>query len=199
MTNWSLVLLNKQKIRAKILKKRNEVSRSQLSAAALSACDHLTNAEIYKNSKHIACYLAKDNEFDLNPIITCILDAGKFCYLPKISNTHDSHLDFIQYQKSCNLSLNKYKIYEPDGQDFFAPEKLDLVLMPLVGFDLSGNRLGMGGGFYDRSFNFLSNSKRFKPFLLGVGFECQKASSIPTEDFDLKMNGMLTEDAIYYF
>jgi len=156
----------------------------------------LLASDIFKQSKNIACYVAVDHEFDLNPIIEEILNIGKLCYLPKINN---SHLDFFYFSKNTPLELNRFNIPEPAGSNMIDKKDLDLVLLPLVGFDLSGHRLGMGGGFYDKSFSFLLDDKMKKPFLLGAAFECQKFPKIPTEAFDAKLDGALTEKTIYYF
>jgi len=156
----------------------------------------LLSSDIYKKSKRIACYFATDHEFSLQPIIDAIISSNKLCYLPKINN---DLLDFVQHTPDCSLVLNRFNILEPNSEDLISKKDLDLVLVPLVGFDLSGNRLGMGGGFYDKSFNFLLNKTSKSPFFMGVGFESQQSKEIPTEDFDVKLDAVMTEAKVYYF
>ena len=80
------------------------------------------------------------------------------------------------------------------------PEKLELVLVPLVAFDKQGNRLGMGSGYYDSTFAFLQNQKRpTKPYLLGLAYEWQCCDSTFTEAWDIKLDAVATENTIYVF
>ena len=80
------------------------------------------------------------------------------------------------------------------------PWGLDLILLPLVGFDLKGNRLGMGGGYYDRTLSYLRH-RRFwiKPRLVGVAHECQKVDSLIARPWDIPLDAVVTETAFYRF
>lgn len=159
--------------------------------------NRLVNSTLFKHSQSIACYFAVENEFDCAPIITAIWDAKKNCYLPILSKT--STLAFGAYESNTILKLNRYHILEPDTSSYFPLEQLDLVLMPLVGFDLQGHRLGMGGGYYDRTFQFLHDKTSHKPFMLGLAYELQKMEHIPVDPWDISMNGVLTEEQLYLF
>lgn len=119
-----------------------------------------------------------------------ILASGKKCYLPILID--DKKLQFASYQLGDVLQLNRYKILEPTSSSLFPVQKLDLVLVPLVGFDQEGNRLGRGGGYYDCTFSFLRD-KQCKPLLLGLGYEQQKIDPLPKNDLDVKLDGVLTE------
>ena len=78
--------------------------------------------------------------------------------------------------------------------------RLDLVLMPLVGFDSTGSRLGMGGGFYDRSFAFLRRRQKWrKPNLIGAAFDCQKVEQIDGQSWDVPLSGVMTESGVELF
>lgn len=134
--------------------------------------------------------MADKNEFDCAPIIKAIGQAQKKCYLPVVPETN---LQFVAYQEGEPLRLNQFKMLEPENLNYFPAEKLDLVLLPLVGFDLQGNRLGRGCAHYDRAFSFLLQQPRSQPFLLGVGYEVQEMNELPNDEWDVKLDGVLTE------
>lgn len=150
-------------------------------------------SEIFKSSQHIACYLAQKDEFDCSSIIDVILSVGKNCYIPILSSNENKKLEFAPYQPGNTLRLNRYQILEPVAENFFPAEKLDIVILPLVGFDDAGNRLGRGAGYYDITFSFLLTKSRGKPYMLGLGYENQRVSQIPHDAWDIKLNGVITE------
>lgn len=153
---------------------------------------------MFHQSREIACYLATNSEFDSSAIIQTIWHAKKKCYLP-ILLANEKHLEFVAYQKKDELALNRHKILEPVVHQKIATEKLDLVLLPLIGFDLRGNRLGTGGGYYDRTFQFLLTKKISKPILIGVGYQFQCVESLLHDAWDIPLNGVLTEKNIIFF
>jgi 5-formyltetrahydrofolate cyclo-ligase len=159
--------------------------------------NRLVDSTLFKHSQNIACYFAVENEFDCAPIVKAIWGAKKNCYLPILSETNT--LEFALYDSHTDLKFNRYRILEPDTSLYFPSDQLDLVLMPLVGFDLQGHRLGMGGGYYDRTFQFLHDKTIRKPFLLGLAFEFQKMEQIPVDPWDISMDGVLTEKQLYLF
>jgi 5-formyltetrahydrofolate cyclo-ligase len=154
---------------------------------------------LFLASQNIACYFAQDNEFDCGPMMEAVWAAKKNCYLPVLAEENHEGLQFALYQPEDTLCLNRYKILEPENKMFLPKEKLDLVLLPIVGFDLQGSRLGMGGGYYDRTFAFLYEKALQKPCLMGVAYECQYVEEIPLEPFDIPMGAVLTESRIYTF
>lgn len=173
----------------------NSLYRAQ---SALAASHLLYEHELFQKSRHIACYIAFQQEFSTLPLMELIWSAGKICYLPVLSEAKT--LQFVQHNAGDELALNQYGILEPQSQHHsIAPEKLDLVIMPLVAFDLKGNRLGTGGGYYDRTFAFLSSHPSPAPFLLGLGFDSQQCEQIEMEPWDVKLNGMLTESHLIKF
>lgn len=127
-----------------------------------------------------------------------IWQAGKICYLPTLTDTKSLH--FIQHNAGDELQPNQHMIPEPvDHHHIIQPEKLDLVITPLVAFDLQGDRLGSGGGYYDRTFAFMYTQPAKAPFLLGLGFAIQQSDAIPAEPWDIKLNGILTESRLTIF
>jgi len=116
---------------------------------------------------------------------------GKVAFLPTIKG---NSLVFKRYASGDRLYKNRFGIPEPSGgQPMFTVDKLDLVLVPLVGFDNRGNRLGMGAGFYDRCFQYV----RTRPWRIGVAHELQKLAEIPQDPWDKPMHAVLTDRHSY--
>lgn len=175
-----------------MLQKRHDIDAHTRTTAALQAMQQLQSHPWFMQSQHVACYLARDDEFDCTPIIEAIWQAQKKCYLPVISCNHVKTLEFVCYEKNAQLQLNRYQIYEPvDQTQKIAPSKLDLVIVPLLAFDQQGNRLGMGSGYYDKTFAFSCSDG--KPKLLGLGYQMQMVDVLPVENWDIKLDGVLTE------
>lgn len=201
----------KAELREILLARRRQISFLDRQTAATKAAELLLTSEIFQNSQEIACYYPFNNEFDAEPMIKEIWQAKKNCYLPVISlaraktpgiankRTGKSpyHLNFVQYQEDTVLRPNRYNIPEPVNDNIIAPNKLDLILLPLLGFDLKGNRLGMGSGYYDRTLQGHKQGK--KPVLLGVGYEAQCVSSITNDSWDVALDGVITEKQIIFF
>lgn len=166
--------------------------------SAAAATQFLIHHPVFASSRYIGCYFANKNEFETKMLIEAIWQAGKVCYLPVL--TADKTLHFARYDRNDELQLNQYHIPEPVGRQHFIPvEKLELVLLPLVAFDNHGNRIGTGGGYYDRTFAFLFNKPEKAPFMLGVGYQLQECESVQPEPWDIKLNGVLTETGVHLF
>lgn len=171
---------------------RQQISVSERDAAANAAADIFTQQAIFKNSQHIACYYAIKSEFDCTPIIKAIWQTNKNCYLPAL--TPEKKLIFKCYQPQDPLQKNCYGIPEPIQGDAVLLEKLDIVIVPLLAFDLNYHRLGTGGGYYDRTLAPINNKP---PFLLGLGFDAQQGTALPADQWDIVLNGILTESNFF--
>jgi 5-formyltetrahydrofolate cyclo-ligase len=178
-----------------LLTKRNRVTPTERLSAAKAALQLFINHPLFLASQQVACYFATGNEFDCTLFINAIWGAKKNCFLPVLSEQQS--LTFSAYHPHDILCSNRYNILEPENKTHFPIEELDLVFVPLVGFDLQGNRLGMGGGYYDRTFSHLQDKK--KPYLIGLAYECQYVPEVPEEPFDVPLDAVLTEDKLYTF
>ena len=196
MRKWSYSLQSKNEIRKALLAKRRAVTAEQRMAAGQTARQMLVTNSLFYTSQHIACYLGQEDEFDCTPIIQEIWRLGKKCYLPVLSSQKTQGLEFVVYHPGDRLRLNRYKIFEPERGDGLAAEKLDLVMVPLVAFDAQGHRVGMGGGYYDRTFSFRREGVCSKPYLLGLGYELQRVAEVPGQSWDVLLDGVLTEEKI---
>jgi 5-formyltetrahydrofolate cyclo-ligase len=190
---------SKSQLRNYFRRIRSQVPAEVRKDAALSAATYLGAQDFFKQSTHIACYLPLQDEFDTSFIIDVIWEANKQCYLPMVGK--DKHtLHFIRYDKEDALQANRFGILEPvDVSREISPSQLDLVIIPLLAFDLHGYRLGTGGGYYDYTFEFLKNAAAKKPFLLGLGYAAQQAEKLYTDNWDITLNGILTEKQVIKF
>lgn len=167
------------------------------------AVQQLVNHRLFRAAQHIACYLPNDGEIDLGGVMVRAWAMGKTVYLPVLSSIHRNHLHFLPYALGDTLVANRFGIPEPviRSRRVADIKRLDLVLTPLVGFDAEGNRLGMGGGFYDRSFGFLRRRQYWrKPRLIGAAFDVQRCSAgLPNQGWDVPLDGVVTETGLSLF
>jgi len=172
-------------------------SLQQKHSQALS--QNIIKQKTYLNSEHIAFYIANDGEIDPYPIIEHAWSSNKSVYLPVLSPSNNS-LYFAPYGAKSELKLNRYNIPEPVCQpaDLLKASQLDLLLLPLVAFDTRGNRVGMGGGFYDRTLSYLQHQRSHeKPALLGLAHEIQKVAQLESQKWDIPMDAIVTEKQLY--
>jgi 5-formyltetrahydrofolate cyclo-ligase len=191
-----MTLISKLELRKTLLSKRRQVTATERQIAGQEAAKLFSATEIFQQSQHIACYYPLLNEFDCLPIIQEIWAAKKNCYLPV--STTDKKLDFLSYQENTKLQPNQYLIFEPVGMANISLDELDIVLLPLVGFDSQGNRLGMGGGYYDRTFEIMRNTNNQKCLLIGLAYEFQQVPALPEDPWDVALDGVLTEERIIF-
>jgi 5-formyltetrahydrofolate cyclo-ligase len=184
-------------IRREMRTKRRKLTSSQQRIHAASTGKILKKSLLFR-ANHIACYLANDGELNLQPFITECFRANKKIYLPSLQ-TNSKKLRFKQYQLSSKMKMNQYGIPEPANAKCRPTWALDLILLPLVSFDLNGNRLGMGGGYYDRTFNFTQNNLSDKPWIVGIGHECQQHENLPKANWDIPLQYLATEKKLYQF
>ncbi|MDH5514996.1 MAG: 5-formyltetrahydrofolate cyclo-ligase, partial [Gammaproteobacteria bacterium] len=132
------------------------------------------------------------------PLMQHLWTLGKKIYLPVLVPFSDNRLWFAHFVPGDRLVYNRYGIPEPASRNLIKPTALDLVLTPLVAFDVHGHRIGMGGGYYDRRFAFLRQRTRWrKPRMLGIAYDMQKQERILSNAWDIPMDAIVTEQALY--
>jgi 5-formyltetrahydrofolate cyclo-ligase len=169
---------------------------------SLRIAERFMTSPIVGQGQRVAVYLSHDGEVETQAIIESLWACGKVCYLPILRSSPQRSLWFGRYGPETALTPNNFGIPEPSiGEDTISePWMLNVALVPLVAFDLFGNRIGMGGGYYDRTFAYLKDSsRRHSPILIGLAFECQKWDRIPAEPWDVPLNGVVTEKNFYTF
>ena len=181
--------------RNRIRKRRLNLSDSEYKQAANALFKNVSNQSLFLNSQRIAAYLPVDGEIDPRPLMQLAWQLGKQVYLPVLVPHQSNLLWFARWTPNTPMVKNIFGIEEPRRvhQQRIKAQALDLVLTPLVGFDLKGNRLGMGGGYYDHTFEFLRRRDNWrKPYLLGIGYEFQKTPTLTTQPWDIPMDAVAT-------
>lgn len=150
-------------------------------------------------ARRIACYLPANGEVDCRLIIDTAWRRGRQVLLPVLRGRR---LRFAPWQPGTPMRRNRFGIAEPrvargsevDGRS------LDVVVMPLVAFDDEGNRLGMGGGYYDRSFAFRLHRRLWrKPLLIGIAWQFQQVDALDAQSWDVPLDAIVTESAARIF
>jgi len=190
----------KSKIRQKIRADRNSLSSEYQNQAANQLIELLSQQALFNQAKHIACFLSFDGEISTKPIIQTLFSQNKSCYLPKLRPFKPNRLWFMPYELSSQMSKNRYGIPEVDlpVNKAIAPSQIDLVLLPLVAFDNSGNRLGMGSGYYDATFAHLRKQKK-RPISVGLAYSHQLIKDLPSDPWDLPLDAVCTNERFYRF
>ncbi len=192
---------DKHALRKSIRKQRALLTSSEQTVAARNFRRHLQRYPRFHTARRIAAYLPMRGEADPQLIIEAAWELGKEVFLPCL---HGNRLAFSAYRPDTRLAKNQLGIAEPQGSLTLAsPRQLDLVIAPLVAYDANGNRLGMGGGFYDRTFSFLRHQhdqghRWQKPHLLGLAHAFQQHDDLPREPWDVPLSAVLTEQGILH-
>ena len=193
--------MDRVQLRAALRKKRQSLTSDQQIRAKQQVAAIVAGIPEFQQSQRVAVYLANDGEIDPAGIVEHAWQQGKQCYLPVLVPGGKKQMVFMRYLPDTPMVTNHYGIPEPvwDEVGLCQPADLDLVLMPLTGFDEQGGRLGMGGGYYDRAFVFKKNpnAPASKPVLIGLAHECQRVSLVPVADWDIPLAGVAT-DCQYY-
>lgn len=189
---------SRQALRRFLRTQRRQLNTAQQNRAAMKILQHLRCQPLLWRSRHIALYLASDGEVSPHYITEALWAAGKHCYLPILHPQKSGYLLFAEYTPNMVLKVNRYGILEPPlrGNTLRRPEQLDLVLMPLVGFDGKGHRLGMGGGYYDRTFAFKRQERNRKPYLVGLAHQCQQLEHCPTDEWDIPVAMVVSDGSV---
>ena len=145
----------------------------------------------------IGLYVSRGTEVATAPLRALARRRGCRVYLPRITDFVARRMALLP-DPGTAMRLNRYRIAEPIGGAPITPQALAVVLMPLVGFDEAGNRLGNGAGFYDRLLAH-RHGTRGAPVLVGIAFECQRCHRLPAAAHDVPLDAVITERGIQFF
>jgi 5-formyltetrahydrofolate cyclo-ligase len=182
-------------LRATALQARRNMHADDRHEASQIICRELTRSAIFFASKAIGCYLPAYDEVDTHPIIERAWCANKRVFVPVLRKRHK--MLFREIHPETTLEKNSHDIWEPTSGLFLSPRKLDLVIAPTVAFDEHGNRIGMGGGYFDRCFAYLRHRRLWlRPKLIGVAFGCQKVEKISANPWDIPLYRVFTDENV---
>ncbi len=198
-----------KQLRKTIRLARRQLSRIQKHQHSQVITRRIVHSRFYRYSRHIALYLSTDGEVDLAPLIRKLHSHyhgyNKKCYLPVILSRENGLMAFAPYNENTRLRKNSFGILEPVYQKkhLKSARQLDLILAPLVAFDRQGNRMGMGGGFYDRTLSHLKQHgrrpRKHHPMFVGIAHELQQVDALQIHSWDIPLYAIITERRLGYF
>lgn len=186
----------RHEIRLRLTERRRALPPLERIAAAQGLRRSLERLPEYHTDKRVAGYWAYDGELPLNVVIPPLATRGQQFLLPLAGK--DGRLRFAPWSGGEPIQPNRFGIPEPVApREWFAPFQIDLVLVPLLAFDRRGNRLGYGGGYYDRSFAFLKDQLRpTEPLLVGIAYGFQELAGIAPEPWDIALDFIATDQEL---
>lgn len=183
-----------EQIRTRICARRRAVSAPMASESASAACQRLMRLDEFTIARRIGIYLPVNGEIDTSTLIRNAWQEQKLVYLPVLQA--NGALLFAAYTPDSAMRNNRYRIPEPVVSPVNPPLSacgMDLLIVPLVAFDSHCQRIGMGAGYYDRTLADCGAA----PLRVGLAYEFQKVASIPARDWDIPMDKIVTENAVY--
>ena len=186
-------------IRQSVREKRRQMEDSHRSKASQQICEAVADRADFRSAQNVAAFLPFDGEPNLAELISTAWDRGQHVFLP-IVRGKEQPLSFAAYDRSTKLVPNQFGILEPDPATarVIDAAELDCVLTPLVAFDSDCHRLGVGGGFYDRTFAFTKAAAADeRTTLIGIAFELQRVESIEPQSWDVPLDAVVTESNEY--
>ncbi len=175
----------KKNSRQQLIQQRNRLNPQERFNLSQQIRDKLLSSDVFKQSETIALYMCINNEVDLSPLLTL----SKKIVLPVIQSNNT--MTFNHFDSLDSLEQNKFGILEPKNNTVIKPEYIDLCLMPLVGFNRKGHRVGMGGGYYDRYFA-LNHMHRKPTILAGIAYDFQEDDTISAQSWDIPLDMIFT-------
>lgn len=199
----------KLELRKKLRAARSQTAQEFANTATINLTAELKTLTPYQTAQKIAIYLPIGSEFPTSAILTDTNTLNKQIYIPYISDKQKHTMTFCLLQRDrqgniqTELQENSYNIPEPkefSKSSAIDEQSLDIIFMPLLGFNLQGDRLGMGGGYYDRALSFKNKTKSFcQPYLIGLAYEAQLTDELNAQPWDIKLDAVITEQQTYHF
>jgi len=189
----------RNQLRRSIRQQRLQLDEHIQQQHAFAMAQRVSRLAMFRNARRVAFYLAEDGEIDPRYLIEKAWQYKKDVFLPILPPTGNS-LFFAPYTADTPLAPNRFGIDEPQlhPRHWLRARQLNLIMMPLVAFDPQGNRLGMGGGYYDRSLAFINHRKQWhSPHLIGLAHELQKVKQLPCASWDVPLQMIVTEAQAY--
>ena len=182
-------------LRRELRQRRRDLPAATRIAAANPLADRLLALPFLPSSGYVAGYWAMDGEIGLHAFQLRLPPTLKYC-LPLLHA--DESLRFAPWRAGAPLVTNRFGIPEPDidPDDALPASEMAMLVLPLVGFDARGARLGMGGGWYDRSLAF-RHARPAPPWLVGAGFAVQQVDAVPLEAWDVRLDAVCSEAATH--
>ena len=188
-------------IRCQLRARRRQLTLFEQQQRAQLICQKIIRSAAFHSSRRIAVYHAGDGEVSLDTLIDSAWQRRKQCFLPVLDKIIQRRLFFAPFISGQPLRTNRYGIPEPaiSAQQRLRSGQLDLILLPLVGFDLQGNRIGMCGGYYDYTLAYRRQWYHgARPQLMGIAYDFQRLEQIPRRRWDVPLQYIACDQGIYH-
>jgi 5-formyltetrahydrofolate cyclo-ligase len=196
------MISTRDQLRRELRKLRRNITPLQRKRAARRFAVIADRAYLLRPGARIAAYHAYGHEADASHLIQRAWERGCEVYLPVITHARAARMQFFPFTPDTQLRMNAFGIPEPDSvrARSIPVRHLDVVFMPLVGFDARGWRLGSGAGFYDRCMHHLRGPRRWRrPRLVGVAYAQQHVERLVPNEWDVPMDAVITERSFTRF
>lgn len=181
--------------RTDLRRRRASLSPAERGAASEAAAVRIMTLPCYRRARRIGLYAPIGTEIDVWPLVEASLRLGKRVFLPALDH---GHMAFFEFRGNDALHSGDHGIPEPPRhRGPVAALSLDVAVVPLLGFDTAGHRLGQGGGHYDRYFARQIGVAWRRPILMGAAFEAQRCELIDTQHWDVSLHLVVTETSVY--
>ncbi len=182
----------KAKLRAQARRDRSKLTDDDRDFASLVICETVVRQSYFQRARLIAAYLPTADEVNTWPLIERAWRMKKRIFAPVVEKNR--LLRFREIEPRSDLRRNRFGLLEPSGGSSIPAFRLDVVFTPVVAFDARCNRIGMGGGYFDRTFSFQNTRVAFaRPKLVGLAFDCQRVEQIPASPWDIRLFQIVSE------
>jgi 5-formyltetrahydrofolate cyclo-ligase len=189
----------KSQLRKELRTKRRSLNSAEHALRSRLAASRITRLPAFKSGARIAIYLPFDGETGTAALLMAARRRGIHVYVPVVVDRHHRRLRF--YPLTARTRPGTFGISVPHRRgSHTAPRWFNLIVVPLVGIDSIGRRLGMGGGFYDRALAYRRARTQWKgPRLVGLGFDCQRTDAAFADPWDARLDSLATESGMDHF
>ena len=185
---------NQGAIRRRLKEVRSNLDPSYREQASQVIADKVIRSNWFYSAENVGCYLATHVEVDTSAIILRAWQMKKRVFVPVVRE--NLSMQFHEIDSDTELYRSDFGLYEPLDGKVIPVRELDVVITPLVAFDDAGNRIGMGGGCFDRTFAFLKHRKFYlRPKLVGVAFACQQIEKVNANPWDIRLFQIITDNS----
>ncbi len=194
--------MEKAALRRQLRARRQSIGASSRRAASRAVVRLALRHRLLAKGRRIGIYMPAKSEIDVRPLLERALAMQARCFLPVVPGQGRKRMWFSQMGEHPAWVLNRYGIpeYHHPLAKRVRAQRLDLLFMPLLGFDSRGYRLGMGGGYYDASLAYLKRIRRWRrPRVIGVAFSLQEVGRVPNDPWDIPLDAVLTEQEYRVF
>ena len=178
-------------LRRELRRLRAAIPAAERQAAAAALARHLFASSLPRRGRRWALYLPFASELDCLPLALALAARGKQVFLPLIAPPR-RHLRFVALDQVHSWRRSPLGMLEPQARHSLSARQMDVICLPLLGFDRHGGRLGQGGGYYDRTLAFC-RATAARPCLIGLAFAAQERPALALEPWDVRLDWVLTE------